>query len=67
MKKLVAIAVAVSAFALAGCGAASNEQREFMDNQGGGYSTGWLKVNDNREVFCLFWYRSVSCDWSKQR
>lgn len=67
MKRLVAIAVAVSAFVLAGCGAASNDQRTFDNGAGGQYWTGWLKVNDNREVFCLFWDRSASCDWSKQR
>lgn len=67
MKRLVAVAVAVSAFVLAGCGAASNDQREFTNGQGGGYTTGWLRVNDNREVFCLFWDRGISCDWMRQR
>lgn len=67
MRRLVAAAVAVSVFALAGCGAVSNDQREFTDNQGSGYSTGWLRVNDNREVFCLFYYKGISCDWGRQR
>ncbi|SHT53784.1 Uncharacterised protein [Mycobacteroides abscessus subsp. abscessus] len=67
MRRLVAAAVAVSVFALAGCGSAANDTRTFERSDGGNYWTGWLKVNGNREVFCLFWNTSLSCDWSKQR
>ncbi|QXO14327.1 membrane protein [Mycobacterium phage Chaser] len=64
--KAAAVVAVLAAFGLSGCTSAVQD-RQSLDGGYGLTDDGYIKTRDGRQVYCLFWNKGLSCDWSNAK